>query len=43
MVPPNTPASVCLPGREERFEVGSGRHQWAYDVDVDLAAAWQSD
>jgi len=37
-VPPNTTASVCLPGRKEGFDIGSGRHQWAYDVD--LAAAW---
>ena len=41
-VPPNTTASVCLPGREERFDVGSGRHQWAYDVGGELAAAWLS-
>jgi hypothetical protein len=33
-------ASVCLPGREERFDVGSGRDQWANDADADLAAAW---
>jgi alpha-L-rhamnosidase len=39
-VPPNTTASVRLPGKEEHFEVGSGRHQWAYDVD--LGAAWRS-
>jgi hypothetical protein len=39
-VPPNNAASVCLPGREEHLDIGSGRHQRA--CYVDFAAAWQS-
>ena len=29
VVPPNTSATVALPGREP-FDVGSGRHEWTY-------------
>jgi alpha-L-rhamnosidase len=32
VIPPNTTASVILPGREaEPLEVGSGTHRWSYE------------
>ena len=39
-VPPNTTASVRLPGRDDVVEVGSGRHSWTYDVDDETATRW---
>jgi alpha-L-rhamnosidase len=34
LVPPNTAADVCLPGRAEVFEVGSGHHEWTVDFEL---------
>jgi len=40
-VPPNTSAFVALPGGDE-LEVGSGRHEWRYDVTVETARRWST-
>jgi alpha-L-rhamnosidase len=35
-IPPNTEALICLPGKEELIETGSGSHHFAYDTDISL-------
>lgn len=37
VVPPNTTAEICLPEKEEIFEVGSGRYEYVYDTETCLA------
>ena len=40
-VPPNTSATVVLPGRDgDAIVVGAGPHRWDYDVSEDVAAGW---
>jgi alpha-L-rhamnosidase len=41
-VPPNTTALVSVPTRDGDFEVGSGEHCWAVDVDVATLEDWAS-
>jgi alpha-L-rhamnosidase len=35
-IPPNTDAVICLPGRDEQIETGSGKHHFAYDTNISL-------
>jgi alpha-L-rhamnosidase len=46
IVPPNASAVVVKPGvgdAQPAVEVGSGHHQWAYEVAEDVAAAWRDE
>jgi alpha-L-rhamnosidase len=36
VIPPNTEALICLPGKEEQITAGSGSHHFAYDTDINL-------
>jgi alpha-L-rhamnosidase len=36
VIPPNTEALICLPGKEEQITAGSGSHHFAYDTDISL-------
>ncbi|MET0908003.1 MAG: glycoside hydrolase family 78 protein [Ilumatobacteraceae bacterium] len=42
-VPPNTTATVVRPGFSEPIEVGSGHHEWTYDVTPELVAIWRDE
>jgi hypothetical protein len=43
VVPPNTSATVVRPGVDDEIDVGSGHHEFAYDVDTDRAVRWSTD
>jgi alpha-L-rhamnosidase len=42
-VPPNASATIVRPGLPETIEVGSGHHEWTYDVADDVIAGWRDD
>ena len=40
-IPPNTSATVVRPGLPDPVDVGSGHHEWIYDVTAEVVTAWR--
>jgi alpha-L-rhamnosidase len=36
-IPPNTKAVICLPGKDEQIEAGSGKYHFDYETKLSLA------
>ncbi len=42
-VPPNATATVVRPGLPDPVDVGSGHHEWTYDVAAEVVTAWRDE
>ena len=42
-IPPNTSATVVRPGLPDPVDVGSGHHEWIYDVTAEVVTAWRDE
>ena len=42
-VPPNTTATIVRPGLPDPVDVGSGHHEWTYDVAAEVVTAWRDE